>query len=187
MSMHIFAKSFCRTAPAVAVLLVLTSTSLVLAQSMEIGDRVRVHVSSGDRYTGNVTAIDTESLQLDLSPGASLELVDVDKADLDGLEISRGRSRKTLAGLGLGIVFGAGTGALIAHAETNDDGCFDEATNGDCVKMGAVAGAVVGGVLGALIGTIIRTDRWEVVSVGDVGFRIGPGRHGEMAAVVIRL
>jgi hypothetical protein len=83
------------------------------------------------------------------------------------LDISRGRHRHTLAGLGLGALGGAVLGAGFGAAyESNDQ--FPIGRKYDW-EAGALLGVGAGLVLGTVIGTLIKTERWARVSGYPVG------------------
>jgi hypothetical protein len=124
----------------------------------EIGDRVRLTPANGPRMAGTLVRETADSVVI---------------AGLDGeyafgangvskLEVSAGRHRNTLRGVGIGMLAGAFAGIGIGLVSGNDDG-FLAFSPTEKAKIAGIGLGVIGGALGAVIGTTSRTDRWRAV------------------------
>ena len=82
--------------------------------------------------------------------------------------MSRGQHSKSLTGLGLGFLVGAGAGAAIGYAALHEG--HDLAPR-DAALIGAVPGAVVGALIGLAVGSSSKSERWQAIraAVGGMG------------------
>lgn len=80
---------------------------------------------------------------------------------INRLQLSRGRGRKTVTGIAVGILVGAPVGATAGWIR--DTGVNDLTTR-ESVHRGLRLGVLIGAVLGSVIGTLIEVERWEDVS-----------------------
>ena len=98
-------------------------------------------------------------------------------ASVTGLDVSRGQKSH----VGMGILVGAGAGALVGFAMcASTDVCgilSDNDIKGDVVAISVV----VGGLLGLLVGVNIKTERWEEVPLDQLRVSLAPQRDGGFA------
>jgi hypothetical protein len=95
-------------------------------------------------------------------------------------EVSRGMKGHTGAGIGLGLLAGAGVGALVGVAECGT--CGGGEGVGLSKALNALAWGGIGGGAGMLIGGIIgarhKTERWDEVPSSRWRLTAGPRRGG---------
>jgi hypothetical protein len=98
----------------------------------------------------------------------------------------KGKSR-ALLGMGIGLLIGAGTGAMIGHAEGDDEPCY-ESTEGwsffpNCwgLQLTAEGKAVIGGILGGITGSLVGTIVGGAASKEDN--IIYPHMHHDLSAL----
>lgn len=165
----------------IAVLLSPTVATSQDPPAIAPGSRIRItqlEAGKSKRSSGTVVkaAADTVVLKLDgLGATATYSL-----ARISGLEVSRERHGHVAAGVGLGFLAGAGTGALVGVVACN--GCV-----GGSDELGALVpalGAAIGGVVGMVVGGAIgahKTDTWEAVP--STGWRVStvPSGAGRFA------
>ena len=129
------------------------------------GSRIRItelQAGKSSRHSGTVvtSAADTVVLKLD-GLGATATY---SRAKISGLEVSRGRTGHVAAGVGIGFLAGAGTGALVGALACRNQGCFIGSDDMGAAFTALSAG--IGGVVGMLVGAGIgahKTDTWEAV------------------------
>jgi len=85
------------------------------------------------------------------SYGGPEKRISVPIDDLASIEVSRGRSHHTLAGLLVGFLAG---GAILAAAISS---------SGDLAPIGAFVFPVAGALAGGLVGSGLGSERWEKV------------------------
>lgn len=151
------------------------------------GTRVQIAESgTGGRgvLRGTVVAKSADTLALRLDAGG--ETVSIAWARVSRLELSRGVTRRTLAGLGYGLLGGVGAGALVGvlacKAERN---CRSSNNEMNSPQFYAVVLGVLGGGVGSVIGTVIgastRSERWETVPSRHWSLSARPDTHGGFA------
>jgi hypothetical protein len=155
-------------------LVVFASSSF--SQSIELGSRVRVVASSlpGGVGVGKVIATDGDSLILERE--RSRGVARLARSDVSSIQVSGGHHRNAGRGAILGLLIGAGGGAVIgAMTWTPCTGfCILEP---DTRSASAALGAGVLGTLGALLGTVAGalnvSDEWHSVALSPtVGFKL---------------
>jgi len=161
---------------AVLLLSMLVATSAASAQLADVTPGVRVRFRAPDRFGAVVTGIVLERHgdTLKVSPPKG-EAVLVRLAEMDRLEISRGKSR--LLGAGVGALWGAGIYGVLGLAVGVGDcnGCEYDVDAFDATVAFALSGAMSGVILGGLIGK----ERWERLHWPKrVGMVMGPARVG---------
>ena len=147
----------------------------------EKGDRLRV-VRSGIRPAqlfGELLAIDSRSILVDTSSLG--DTVRVALADIESIERYAGIATRTSYGAGIGALAGVGIGVVygaIAVAEADPHWDYLAVMAGIYVGAGL---AVVGAVIGGIAGSNIRYHRWEPVTTEYVEFsrRAFPGMHDD--------
>lgn len=121
------------------------------------GERVEYRLR---RVVGDLLAITTRTLTID--PEGRQDSVEVNLRTMVSLEVSRGRSAKTLEGAGIGLMAGALVGGVIggSNASKNED---------ESTMEGAGKGAAIlagpGIVIGLLLGSQVKKDQWELVAM----------------------
>ena len=153
------------TRPALALLVALALTAPTLAAQpprvpVPVGARARVAVPPRSGWTaGTVAASDSAVIVLhagrDVVPDTFLV------AQVQALEVSRGRRRGVRGAVGLliGAAVGGGFGALVGSGGSGADA-------GYAAFILGTGGAAVGAVLGAALGASTAPERWEAVSRG---------------------
>jgi len=130
------------------------------------GSRIRItELAAGGsgRRSGTVVTAGADTVVLRLDRGgetATFFLVKISE-----LEVSRGRTGHTAAGVGLGFLAGVGTGALVGALACGSEGCYsgDDEMTGPVIAVAAGIGSVVGMVVGGVVGAGPKTDSWEAV------------------------
>jgi len=145
----------------------------VTRRALQVGSRVRVTSSDQGlkRAVGAVERLTPDSVAIRFGGGTLHDVA------LDGdatLELSVGRRHPVLKRTGVGLLAGAGIGALLGFASGDDTcpsggWCILQYSAGEKAMMGAVAFGAFGGVAGLLLGAIAPTDVWEVVVPVPVG------------------
>lgn len=132
-------------------------------QMLTSGDRVRVEVV-GRRKTLRATVESVTADEIVLRPQDAAGPLRVDLAQLESLDVARGRRSHWLKGavIGLGtgtLLFGL-AGGTICGTYGDNTGCPFDWNLG---RLFGLIGGVVTTPVGALAGLAFRTDRWERV------------------------
>jgi len=149
------------------------------------GSRIRITGleagRSGRRSGTVVTTAGADTVVLKFDSGG--ETATFSLARISGLEVSRGRKGHMAAGVGVGFLAGAGTGALVGALACKDHGCLSgsDEMGALVVALGAGIGGVVGMLAGGAIGASYKTDRWEAVPSGRWHVSTGPTGPGRFA------
>lgn len=120
------------------------------------GDRIRVRLRTDDSFRARFLAATPETLYF----ASDKRLRHEGRQDFDaieGLDRRTGSHGHVLAGALLGLVAGAGIGALISTSEEAGT------TQWVATLIYGAAGAGGGLVLGSIVGACIRSDRWAPV------------------------
>lgn len=174
---------------AVAVILValcICSNSKLAAQEMppEEGARVRIKAPPSHPKWIKGTLSELPDGLLALTPEAPEDDAPLflSRDQIAELEVYRGR--KSAAGKGALIGFGAGAAVGIAVGFIGCEGWTEDCTfDADAYEVAFIAGAVFGAVgagVGSLIGLAAGTDDWEPVPVESLRFSVGPGSGGQL-------
>jgi len=107
---------------------------------------------SGGFLVGTLVALDADSLVI----RGSVDARRLSLASVEHVDLSRGRKSHARLGAGIGLLVGAGAGALASCDNENNQ---SDLVPIQCIAMGAAAGALLGAVTGALV----RTERWEQI------------------------
>ncbi len=170
-------------------------------QRLVSGQLVRVHAPAAgiNHEPASVVALANDTLVVDrqayLAEGAvpALGLVRsrIPFAEVERLEVWKGRRHYTLEGTLLGLVGGAVAGSAIGRS-SGDSNCGAwfvfciRVTAEDKATIYGVEGAVVGMIVGAFVGSKLGGDHWDRVPLAglrvSVGLRSG-GRLGVGAAM----
>lgn len=150
-------------APALAVppLAIAQERETVLRSSspfmdLQRGDRIRVRLRSDDPFRARFLAATPETLYFATDRRLRHE-ARLDFNTVEGLDRRTGSHGHLLAGALLGLVAGAGIGALISTSEEDGD------TQWVATLIYGIAGAGGGLVVGSAVGMCIRSDRWAPV------------------------
>ncbi|MDB4914354.1 MAG: hypothetical protein JWM95_1998 [Gemmatimonadetes bacterium] len=146
-----------------AIVLVAMPMVLVAQVAMVgIGSRVRIMVAGSNDWQpqGVVTRVTGDAIDVDS--------IAVSRSKIAQIEMSIGTERHTLQGLGLGVILGAGAGAVLGYS-SGDDQCAPKSGEYSCfllltrrakaVLLGGVMG-VAGGLIGTIVGASHKTDIW---------------------------
>jgi hypothetical protein len=153
------------------------------------GDTVRLRTADAGsrRLTAIVVEVQPDALLVRTAPDAPARRIPL--ADLQRLEVARGRHGHVLQGAAIGFLPGFIFGAYAGNAL----GCDDQGPN--CTDVGAAlgVGALLGGitaVAGGLVGLAVRSDRWQELPLSStrstrLGAALTPVRGGLGARVVV--
>jgi hypothetical protein len=131
------------------------------ASTVTAGTRVRVLSTTVlGRVRGVVTATDETDLTLIPEGGGPLKLP---LGSITGMDVSLGRKRNWLKGLGIGVAAGAALGFAMP-VDPDFCGAWSDSFCSRGEAVAASAGAY--GLIGAGIGALIKTDRWVPISLG---------------------
>ena len=140
--------------------------------------RVRLSLEGDRRVQGRLTAMDAETFTL--FPDGKRAPVRIERAQVQRLEVSRGRTRYTLVGVAIGL----GVGVALPVHEPCDSSPALFCPRG-INRMAAVGGSLIAG---AVLGSAVSIERWH--DVGDrrvrVGLALPPRGQGLGAAVSVR-
>ena len=157
------------------------------------GDRVRIKQVGGAVFTGTLTRVFADTIELFLDSSQVGGSIAIPRSKIATLERQQGtHSRSNVLGV-VGVLAG-GAIALITRPDRSCDGfldygCVAEAHANAVVRVGI--GMITGGFGGALIGMAFRTEHWVVAplievapggqrtaaSVLGLGLRFTPGRR----------
>ncbi|HEX9189574.1 MAG TPA: hypothetical protein VGB87_21040 [Vicinamibacteria bacterium] len=138
-----------------------------------LGSRVRVRtIQPGEPRVGVFEQSTPDELVI--RTGGPDSPVRVRRADVAGLEVSRGTRRHALKGLLAGAVAWGALVGLVAAFDT-----LDESGVGEPLVIGGMLAA------GAGVGALVKTERWERVPAGEASIQIGPVRGGLQVRVVV--
>jgi hypothetical protein len=163
------------------------------------GARVRVTAPAAGRIVGTLLRATADSIRIELANGSSVAF----PADgISQLELSTGVQRRGWKGAGIGLLAGAGTGAVIGLATYRRTECdepvletfvcsFVDRTSRDVT---VIADAAMVGTLGAIVGALIghaARESWVRVPLLQGGVRIGlatsmRAAHGAFEIAVTR-
>ena len=148
-----------------------------------VGDRVRITAPDMGltEAVGILREVDGQNLLVEFNgtrPQVHLAADEVEK-----LEVSFGQKSRTRRGAVIGLLVGAGIGAVAGNTRGRSDSCVGDPNAGSqlpfptgfCVKITRGfkrgAGAVIGGALGAMfggaVGKSVKTERWQPAYMGD--------------------
>lgn len=144
------------------------------ASASLLGSRVRIRLAQlAEPQVGVLTAAGSDSLAIETS--ASAFPLELRRADVLDLQVSRGAKRHTLQGLLAGTVAWGAIVGLIAAFDT-----LDESGVSEPLFIGVLPG------VGAGVGTLVKTERWERVPLPAVSSRLGPPGPGLRLQVTLR-
>lgn len=146
------------------------------------GDLVRIRLDHESRpRTGRLITIDQDSIVLAQTDDPGV-ITAVPRAAVSRAWVSRGRSRKTLQGLLIGLGVGAVTGtALGAIAYHPCQDCLLDFGRGVSAALGGTMGSALGLVTGGVVGFATRREKWQPV---ETRVRVGATGHGGFALAV---
>jgi hypothetical protein len=131
------------------------------------GSRVRIlsPVLGDQKETGSVVSATSDTLVF--RPVKLSTAFPIATPNIVGIEVARGTHSRKLKGALLGLMAGAGAGAIVGYASYKRPDC-----SSFCIDFGpglaaAIAGGL-GGILGTVAGTIVgarQTDTWVPVAV----------------------
>ena len=149
--------------------------STVLAQGLpRPGDRVRVTSGVYQPLVSQVKAISADSLVVSAN-GTDVHLA---MAQVSLLEKGVGQKSQFLTGGLIGLLAGAGVGAIAGLASGDDPPGWFSFTAEQKAIMGAVVLGGIGGAVGLIAGALIKTERWVEVPLDNVGLSFAPQRDG---------
>lgn len=168
-----------------AVPVVPSITSAQAAPGIYVGARIRSNAGTVWQGTGTVVEARRDSLVVKSDPsGAPVVLR---RLDIRELEIHAGERRNARKGLTVGLLAGAGTGALIGFASGDDKcrnegfGCWFALTAPEKAGILGIVFGGVGAVAGAVTGYLTKSDKWIAADANKVNVSPiigGAGRVG---------
>ncbi|HKS05547.1 MAG TPA: hypothetical protein VJR92_04465 [Gemmatimonadaceae bacterium] len=185
-----------------AVLAVTNSTS-GYAQTLQLGDRVRltpagVYVTT---VTGTLAEIRGDTLVV-ARDSAGTDVARVLSPSLRSIERSVGRRSRLFEGAAWGGLIGAAVGTMLGYVSYDaprpvQTSCYPEGQffcpsllnfdfgPGLNAAFGMAVGSLAGAVIGGIVGAHKSTDRWRRVTPlsESVGLRIGPSARGTSAVL----
>lgn len=170
-----------------SLLLLPIACAVAVAQEDPVPPGSRIRVTSpmlGDaRRIGTVVTFHTDTLVF--QPAGSRDSVAIPASALTRLEVSAGRRRPILKGMGIGFLVGAATGVILGFASgDSENGWWDWTAEQKAGIGGAVLGSV-GAVAGGVIGATRVTERWARISLGSAETGVGPLPTGRGVGLVI--
>ena len=183
---------------AVLLVLVLTAPNPLAAQTaapagqLVPGARVRVTQAGAKPRTGIVVAQTADTLRVRWPDFSSPDALPV--ASISRLEVSTGRHRRVLKGMGYGAAAGIAVGGIIGAVSyepcdsTEFLGCL---LAPESRTQSAAWGGMVIGTLGLVVGTLAgipSREGWQQVSLAErrVSVAIRPGAHTTRLGVALR-
>ncbi len=133
------------------------------AQSAEIGERIRIRTTDGERVTATLIGITPSSVQIENDRGERRVL----REHVSTVERSLGERRRFGRNFLITTAVGAlalGTVSLFLDNDTCNDqplGCLDA---GGAFITGALVGGVVSVPIGVIVGLSVRGEQWEPVN-----------------------
>jgi hypothetical protein len=168
--------------PALAVLLVLSTASLSAqtVTAIDSGTRVRVNArpAAMRSVVGRVQWLRGDSMAI-RADGADTNTV-IPTVRVDRLQVSQGQRRQALSGLGRGVMYGGGAGALLGLLIAPEKDSFIVFTRGEqALLLGTVFG-LAGGAIGLVTGSLQKAEGWKTVPrpAGRVQVTAFPSRGG---------
>jgi len=146
------------------------------------GTRVRITAPSVrlDGAVGTVQEVTSESMVVSFQNPRGVGTVE--RSTITQMEVSIGRERRVLRGLGLGLAFGAGGGVIVGLASGDDPPGFLSLTAEEKALVLGVVFGLTGGVVGLVFGLANHHDIWATASPGGTEMTllplIGPGGAG---------
>lgn len=138
------------------------------------GTRIRVTAAPPVTATTGVVVSHTADT-LVLRTDAHGNTIAVPVAQVTRLDVRGGPRTRKLLGASIGLLVGAGAGALVGQSSVDESSCTGSLVCGD--SFAASGGAVVGGLAGLLVGTMAgswSTERWNPVAGTPIaGARVG--------------
>lgn len=152
--------------------------------SLEPGDRVRVVVPElrNGRFEARVAATTDSTVTL-YSAALRPREQSLPLSSIAHLEISEGEKTKVARNAGIGLLMGAGLGAIFGYAAGDDTSCFICFSAEEKAAVGAIGLGAIGLLVGGISGATTREETWRPVSVDRLGLGIAPdGRPGLVLA-----
>lgn len=147
------------------LLMVLVAPAASQSGSLRTGQRIRIGVRSARAITGNLTAIDRDTLAVE---AADRLVTHVALRDVQFLQKSRGLHGNSLALGVLGLAAGTVIGLALANSASTGKPL-------DYSGAGYIVLVPIGAVVGAVAGTAIRSERWQKVPRDDWRVALGFG------------
>lgn len=159
-----------------------------VATSIDPGSRVRITAPSLglNEAVGTVKEATDDALVVQFE--FPRRVGTVDRFEIGKMDVSIHPQRKVLKSVGVGLLVGAGTGALIGLASGDDDPqqWFAFSAEEKALMGGAMLG-VTGAVVGLIVGLVRRSDVWSPMLPGDVSLTVVPLVHERGAGLNVRL
>lgn len=146
------------------------------------GSRVRITEKGSKPRAGAVVTADADTVVLKVDSAGKTATFSV--ARISELEVSRGIKGHAGNGVLLGLVVGAGAGALVGSlACGGSSSCYSGSDDmqGPITLAAAGLGAVVGMVTGAVIGSNHKSESWEAVPSSNWHLGTVPTSPGRLA------
>ena len=162
------------------------ATTLAPSPGFFSGERIRLRLPSGARYSGRVVSADDSFVTVAGRDGLVLK---VDRGQLSSVEVSqaRGRGEGALRGSLKGAAAMALLGGFVYLADQStkrpDGLCGDLSTGISTCSTGSyvVVSAASGALLGAALGALFPGERWLPVKPDTLRVGLGPAPGGGVA------
>lgn len=174
---------------AVVIVSAVAHASAALAQApapVDVGSRVRVTAPSLDlmEAVGTVQQVSADGVLVQFE--APRRLVTLDRSTVTSMEVSVGQRRAIGKGIGVGLLVGAGSGALIGLASGDDDpGLIAFSAEEKALALGLGLG-LIGGVVGLIAGAAHRSDVWAPARTQEAGIAIRPRVSSDGVGLLVR-
>jgi uncharacterized protein YcfJ len=148
--------------------------------TVAVGSRVRVFSAAHlKRVVGSLVALDGDAITIAADGIGALR---IPRETIAGLELSRGRTRRTLKG----TLIGAAIGAFVGNVGYSPDpeGCAAgtaACSRSESIRLMTGTGALVG----AWAGHRVQRDLWQPIALDRVRIGVAPERRGAKAAVSV--
>jgi hypothetical protein len=118
------------------------------------------------------------------------------RSDIEYIDVSVATRSRGLRGLGLGVLSGAGFGALIGYSTWQDPEtrirtsaviCWFDCTAAQNAMFHALGFGLLGGLAGLLIGSAVHTDVWEPAAAQSHRLSVWPALSSQTAGIRGRL
>jgi len=167
------------------MLIALSQMALSSQETMDVleGERVKITYDSNGPHVIVGLLRDVAGTAFLVAPSVD-RVVPIPRDQVTDIQVFRGRARQWKKGLGVGAASGAITGTLVYLVILESiESLFGEA---ESVSPGVLAytavGALYGAGFGLGIGALFWKDRWEPVSLSNIGpsFQVAPNKRFEL-------
>jgi len=126
------------------------------------GAEVRISKSVGRSHfeRATIVRVDQDSLRVHFRQADAVSVIAWNQ--VSRMDVSTGRHSNFWKGLGIGLLAGAATGALIGSSSASGNDGYTPSAVG---AMDAIGVGVLGASVGAVLGIVLRTETWTPVGL----------------------